>query len=86
MTATLQDIKYWIEKAKEKGATHLIVVVDTYDHENYPVYVSEKQDINDEYARIMKSEMQGIDEIYNMSMDIDKQLAEHRAFHIYNER
>lgn len=86
MTATLQDIKYWIERAKEKNATHLIVAVDRFDFENYPIYVSEKQDVNDEYARIMKSDMQGIDEIYNMSMDINKQLAESRAFHIYDER
>ena len=82
MTATIQDIKYWIETAKEKGATHLIVAVDRYDFENYPVYVSEKEDAHDEYVRIMKLKMHGVDEIYKMSMDIDKQLAEHRAFHI----
>lgn len=82
MAATLQDIKYWIEKAKEKGASHLIVAVDAHDHENYPVYIGYNEDIKKEIERIRSAELQGIDEIYNMSMDIDKQLAEYRSYHI----
>jgi len=82
MTATLQDIHRWIAKAKEKGASHLIIAVDTYDHENYPVYIGYNENIKKEIGRIRSAELQGIDEIYNMSMDIDKQLAEDRAYNI----
>lgn len=82
MTATLRDIKDWLEQAKDGGATHLIIAVDRYDHDNYPVYVSPQEDVEKEYERIIGSSMQGIDEVYNMSMDINKQLKEHRTMHM----
>jgi len=43
MTATKEDIEFWLSVAVIKEATHLIVAVDTYDHENYPVYVSKNK-------------------------------------------
>lgn len=79
MTATLQDIQGWLERAKQLKATHLIVAVDTYDHDNYPVYVTEDENVHDEYDKIIGSSMQGVDEVYNMSMDIEAQLKERRA-------
>lgn len=82
MTATLQDIQGWLTKAKEHKATHLIVAVDRYDHSNYPVYVTADEDVHKEINRIDNADMQGIDEVYNMTIDIDKQLSEHRAYHI----
>ncbi len=80
MTATRQDIERWLQSAKEKGATHLIIVVDMYDHDNYPVYVSKDKDVREEEERIASQSMQGVDEVYNMSMDIESQLSEQRAF------
>ena len=82
MTASLSDIKGWLERAKNEGATHLIIAVDTFDFDNYPVYVTEKENVEKEYERIISSSMQGVDEVYNLSMDINKQLKEHRAMHI----
>lgn len=38
---TRNDIAQWFEEGKALGATHMIVAVDTYDHEDYPVYVKE---------------------------------------------
>jgi hypothetical protein len=82
MTATFQDIKRWVKEAKKQKATHLIVAVDTFDHDNYPVFVSEDEDIKERVAHFNGPNMQRIDEVYNMSMDIDKQLSERRAWHI----
>ena len=82
MTATKPDIERWLQTAKENEATHLIVAVDTYDHDNYPVYVTADEDIKKEVERVESGSMQGIDEVYNMSMDIDEQLNEYRAYHI----
>ena len=82
MTATKQDIERWLESAKEKNASHLIVAVDTYDHDNYPVYVGYDEDVMKEITRVESSDMQGIDEIYNMSMDINKQLSQFRAYNV----
>jgi len=79
MSATFQDIQGWLVKAIKHKATHLIVAVDRYDYDNYPVYVTSDKDVHEEYDRIIGSSMQEVDEVYNMSMDIDKQLSEHRA-------
>lgn len=38
MAASLDDIKRWVNSAKERNCTHLIVVCDSYDFNDYPVY------------------------------------------------
>lgn len=37
--AQRSDIEQWLAAGVEQGATHLIVAVDGWDHEDYPVYV-----------------------------------------------
>jgi sugar phosphate isomerase/epimerase len=81
LSATAEDIKGWLEEAQKRGATHLIVACNTFDHDNYPVYVMPNQDIHWEIAQRRGQNMQTIDEVYNMSMDIEEQLNEHRAWH-----
>ena len=78
----MKDIKIWMEEAKKRNATHLIVALDAFDYDNYPVYVSANENVHKKINQINWKAMQGIDEIYNMSIDIDKQLAEDRAYHI----
>ena len=41
--ATRADLRNQLERGKEYGCTHMIVVVDTFDHSDYPVYVSPEQ-------------------------------------------
>ena len=82
MTATKDDIERWLESAKEKGATHLIVAVDRYDHDNYPIYVGPDEKIQEKIQGVDSGNMQGIDEVYNMSINIDEQLSEYRAYNL----
>ena len=82
MSATKQDIKHWIEKGKKMGATHLIVACDTFDYENYPVFVLPEEDANEKYEAKMGINMQTVDEVYDLQKDVDAQLSEHRAFHL----
>lgn len=86
MTATRQDIEYWLNVAKIKDSSHLIIAVDKFDYENYPVYIKKDQLIEKEIRHIQSQSMQGIDEIYNMSMDINQQLNQQRAWNIQTER
>lgn len=81
MTATIDDIKGWILRGVAQDATHVIIVHDTYDHDNYPVFVSEDEDIYEKAGKYKGQNMQVIDEVYDLSMDLDKQLDETRAFH-----
>lgn len=82
MSATRQDIQRWIDEGKERGATHVIVALDTYDYDNYRVYVMPGQSAEDCVRVIRAESMQRVDEVYNLSLDIGAQLAERRAFHL----
>lgn len=82
MTAKLQDIKRWLEQAEFLKATHLIVAVDTHNYRNYPVYVEKGEKVQEEIERIEGQPLQGIDEVYNMSMNIGEQLEEYRAHNL----
>lgn len=90
MAASREDIAGWLEKAKSGTATcvdghgritHVIVVCDTYDHDDYPVYVGESVDVNERYEHYRNAKMQRVMEVYSMNRDIDAQLSENRAWH-----
>lgn len=63
---TASEIRVWFKKGVEQGATHMIVVCDTYDHEDYPVYVAEEAfyEVYDQYNGV---NMQRIMEVYDLS-------------------
>ena len=80
MTASNSDIREWLRQAQEQKATHLIMVCDTYDWEDYPVYVQEGQDPREEAAKYGTNSLR-VMEVYSLSKDLESQIAEHRAFH-----
>lgn len=80
MAATQQDIKRWLEQGNQEGATHVIVVCDTYDHDDYPVYVKPNEDVRLKETQCRAMSMQRVMEVYNLSMNIYEQLAQPRAF------
>lgn len=81
MGTTRKDIREWLKRGKEKGATHMIVVCDTFDYDDYPVYVGTCQDVRKvarEYNNYSK--MSKVMEVYSYNHDLEEQIAEHRAF------
>lgn len=76
MAATKQEIREWLEEGKKKNAAHVIVMCDTYDYEDYPVYVLRNQDPR---LCARQGEMQAVMEVYNLSLDIETQLNTHRV-------
>lgn len=81
MATTRQDIKRWLNEAKEMGATHVIVVCDTFDYEDYPVFVKPGENVMEKYAEHDGKNMEKIMEVYSLKKDIEAQLNERRAFH-----
>ncbi len=75
------NIREWLERGKKDGCTHLIVVCDEYSWEDYPVYVHPGEDVRKIAHKYIGSSMQKVMEIYSFAVDIEKQLAECRAFH-----
>lgn len=74
------DIRRWLGEAETKRASHMLVICDTFDWSDYPVYVFSAE----EAATLAETpgEMQKIMEIYSLSLDLESQLNEHRARNI----
>lgn len=80
MATTKLDLRAWFEQGKRQGARYMIVVCDTFDHEDYPSYVMPHENIHDRISYYKHSPMQRITEVYNLTLDRDKQLNENRSF------
>jgi hypothetical protein len=81
MAASKQTIERWFTIGKKFPTnTHMIVVCDTYDWEDYPVYVRSNQDVKQIEAEYAGKNMQKVMEVYNLSMDMHLQLNQHRTF------
>ncbi len=78
MSTTQIKIGTWFDEGVEQGATHMLVVCDTFEHEDYPKYIMPGQDIHKESANL--GEMQSLMEVYNLSMDRTTQLIAARVF------
>lgn len=80
MAASMSDIRGWLKRATPRD-THMIVVYDRWDYEDYPVFIHEGQDIQEEIRFRDGKNMTSVMEVYNLRMDIESQLAEKRAWH-----
>ena len=92
MATTKDEIIRWLKQGKAMGATHLIIICDTFDWEDYPVFVLPNQNVRSkagEYGRndstglptFPNKNMQKVMEVYSLSHDLDSQLNEYRVFH-----
>lgn len=81
MAATRIDISSWFDQGVRMGAAHMIVVCDTFDYEDYPVFVMPTDDFWAEHDRNNGPNMTKIMEVYDLALDKQAQLAERRAFH-----
>lgn len=81
MGTTQNDIRSWIERGKAQGAMHVIVVCDTFSYEDYPVFVMPGTDARKKSEEYNDRNMRRLMEVYDLSLDIDEQIAERRAFH-----
>jgi hypothetical protein len=67
-------------RAKAKDASHMLVVYDSFSRKDYPVYVKKGQDVREIGAQYDGKNMDYLMEVYNLSMDLEAQLAELRSF------
>ncbi len=82
MGTTMEEIRAWFDRGKAQGVTHMIVVCDTFDHEDYPVYVKPGGDPNKVLSEYSGKDMQRVMEVYNLHLDRDLQLHERRSWHL----
>lgn len=77
MAANRDDIKQWFIEGVQQKYTHMIVMCDTYDWDDYPSYCRSVEEARLKVANA--GEMQRVMEVYNLSMDMEKQLVEYRS-------
>ena len=82
MATTKAEIREWLIQAKKEKATHLIVVCDTFSYEDYPVSVLHGENVREKLKKYDNSNMQSVMEVYDLNLDIEKQLNEDRAYHV----
>ena len=73
MAATMQDLKRWFENGRKVKATHMIVVCDTFDHEDFPVFVAEGEDARKKAAEFTAEHMERVMEVYSLSRSFESQ-------------
>lgn len=58
----------------------MLVICDSFDYEDYPVYVMRGQNVHTVIGEKCKIDnMQKLMEVYDLSMDIEKQLKQGRS-------
>ncbi len=67
MSTSIDDLKRWFLRGIEQKAAYLIVVCDTFDHEDYPVYAVGKEDCIRQFDAHQHKNMQRVMEVYDLS-------------------
>jgi hypothetical protein len=67
MAVTKVEFDGWVERGKKMGATHLISVVDTFDYDDYPVFVMPEDDLEEVKSNYNGVEMQRINEVVELN-------------------
>jgi hypothetical protein len=73
MALTREELEEWFERGRNQGFTHMIVVCDTFDHEDYPVYVRRGDEVQTVFTKYNGPNMQRVMEVYALHKDFDKQ-------------
>jgi hypothetical protein len=81
MATTREDIQGWFERGVREQHEYLLVVTDTYDWEDYPVYVARAEQVTGQLAEYSLN-MQRVTEVYDLRAPMVEQLNEHRAWRV----
>lgn len=76
-----QEIAGWFDEGVAKGASHMIVVCDTFDYSDYPVFTT-PDTFWEQHKSHNGPNMTKIIEVYDLALDKESQLSERRAFHL----
>lgn len=82
MAATKADLGEWFDRGVADSASHMIVVVDEYDWDDYPVYVEEPGKVAERVAGINGQSMQRVMEVYDLRASKAEQMAERRVWRV----
>ncbi len=79
---TREEIREWLKEGRnKKDITHMLVVCDTFDHQDYSTYVCRQENVRKVFNEYNFKNMQKVMEVYSYKISLDDQLNERRAFH-----
>lgn len=66
MAVSLQRFNEWKKKGKSQGAKYMISICDTFDHDDYPVYVMPEENLEEKKREFDGVNMQRINEVVTL--------------------
>jgi len=78
MAASIQNIRDWFREGVANGKDYMVIVCDTYDYEDYPLFCSEST-LSQLLHSYREADMQIIMEIYDLRKDIAAQISKERT-------
>jgi hypothetical protein len=79
MGTSKKQISEWVDKGCVDGYNFMIIVCDSFDYEDFPVYTTWDR-FHKDHAEHNSKSMQKIMEIYDLNMDKKEQLNANRVF------
>lgn len=64
-----QNLKYWMPRAIEKGATHILDVVDSFSYDHYPVFVTPGENLEEIKEKFNNKDMQSVYEVIKVEVE-----------------
>lgn len=78
-----EEIREMVTRGNTGEYSHVIICCDTFDYEDYPVYVKYGENIKKVVANYNNGSTKNkVMEVYNYNLDLEKQINEERAYHI----
>lgn len=75
----------WFNEGKKMKASHMIVVYDSLNAIDYPIFVDDPDKVKDAIVDVSRAPMQRLLEVYDLDGDRDVQLAEVRTWRLPND-
>lgn len=69
MSTSVADIREWLKAAKKQtNVTHVIIACDTFEYEDFPVYVHKGEDVRERARHYQNpSKMSTVMEVYSLT-------------------
>lgn len=77
---TYEQLHEWFNEGKKAKATHMIIVCDTFEWDDYPVYVTKHENVHKKEDEYRAKSMTQIMEVYCLTKRWDKQTIKQTAF------
>lgn len=85
IAAGKDKIKEWFIKGKNGGHKYMLIIYDRMgypDDSDYPAYAGSAEEAREKMREVGRSELSEVMEAYDLTADMDEQLAEKRAWNI----